>query len=268
MSANNSSSTTTTQQPTNFFQNVLNDADQVEQELLGPDYAYYKQIKSPEQMGMSAKGSIGALTSDIEGLIGYVELLSVGGGKASVTGGPLGNKFFLETGAKCTDKATGNKVTRSLYVNNVPDGSIPFVSAGLDGTNFSTFEGLIPGVMSNLAHINPMQIFQSFMTGSNPECQAIEMETIDVNNFRGTQTAFVTTNDIQSMSPCWFKNKTNPVTGQKCKEAFGPMNANTSLNASKIDYSKMPNDLMVKLYYSSYGLLILYIFFKLFKRGT
>ena len=36
----------------NFFEEVLDDAKGVEQRILGPDYQYWKQIKSPEQMGM------------------------------------------------------------------------------------------------------------------------------------------------------------------------------------------------------------------------
>ena len=32
---------------------------------------------------------------------------------------PLGDKFFLQTGATCNDTESGETVTRSLYVNNV-----------------------------------------------------------------------------------------------------------------------------------------------------
>ena len=117
----------------NFFTDALTDVNNLEARLLGPDYKYFKFIKPPDEMGMSADGSLGTLANDIGGLIGYVELLVTGGGKASRVDGPLGNKFFLQTGAKCNDLATNNKVTRSIYVNNVPDGSIPFISAALDG---------------------------------------------------------------------------------------------------------------------------------------
>ena len=54
-------------------------------------------------------------------------MLVTGKGRASKTGKPLGNKFFLKTGGQCNpiDKK-GNTVDRYLYINNVPDGSIPF----------------------------------------------------------------------------------------------------------------------------------------------
>ena len=107
----------------NFFQEVLADAKSVEQEILGPDYEYWKQIKSPSEMGMSTNGSISTIASDVAGLINYVELLVTGTGGASKTGGPLGNKFFLKTPATCKDKASGEIVDRykGTYVEEVLD---------------------------------------------------------------------------------------------------------------------------------------------------
>ena len=96
----------------NFFEQVKENAKKVENELLGPDYQYYKFINSPQAMGMSSNGSLSTLANDISGLIGYVEVLAVGGGKASKVNGPLGNKFFLTTGAKCVDVDTGNQNLR------------------------------------------------------------------------------------------------------------------------------------------------------------
>ena len=146
----------------NFFQEVLEDAKGLEQQILGPDYQYWKQIKSPSEMGITTDGSISAIASDVAGLINYVELLVTGTGGASRTGGPLGDKFFLKTAATCKDKASGEIVDRYIYVNNVPNGNIPFIT-GASGMNFSTFEGLVPGTLGNLYAMNPMLIFQAFM---------------------------------------------------------------------------------------------------------
>ena len=122
----------------NIFQDVLKNAKCAEEKYIGPDYPYYKYIKTPSEIGMSGDGSLSQLGNDIDGLIGYVELLVSGGGKASATGQPLGNKFFLKTGGKCTDKSTRQDVDRYIYINNVPTGQIPFISQGL-GVNFSEF---------------------------------------------------------------------------------------------------------------------------------
>jgi hypothetical protein len=245
----------------NFFTDALSDVKSLEERLLGPDYKYFKFINSPDEMGMSANGSLSTLAKDIGGLIGYVELLVAGGGKASKVDGPLGNKFFLATGAKCNDLATNNKVTRSIYVNNVPDGTIPFITAALDGQRMTDFEGLVPGTMSNLAQINPMKMFQAFMTGSNPDCQQIAMETIDVNNVVGYATAFVTVDDINSMNSYWFPNNTKPAILPKI-----PVPAPAKEGFSNINYSKMPDDVLIKVYYSALGLLGLYIFLRLFQK--
>jgi len=268
----------------NFFEKAKADAKALEESLLGPNYKYYEYINTPADMGMSSNGSISSITKDIAGIIGYVTLLSSGGGRASKVAGPLGNKFFLETGAKCTDKATGELVTRSIYVNNQPDGSIPFISSGLGDVNFSSFKGLVPGTLSNLSQINPMQMFQAFMSGNNPECQAITMETIDVNNNKSQKTAFVTTNDIGAMSSCWFQNKKNPVSNNTCKETFTTMGGDPRdvgrgltggdprdvgrglTGGDPRDYGTIPNSVAIKLYYSSLGLLLLYIFMRLFQR--
>ena len=85
----------------NFFKEVAQDAKKVEKALLGPDYKYFDYIKTPQEIGMSDEGNLGALADDIGGLINYVELLVTGKTKASATGGPLGDKFFLKTGATC-----------------------------------------------------------------------------------------------------------------------------------------------------------------------
>ena len=78
-----------------FFSDALNNADQLEQELLGPDYEYYKFVKTPAQIGMSNKAK--DLITDFKGIAGYVDVLLFGGGKAQSGSQPLGDKFFLTT---------------------------------------------------------------------------------------------------------------------------------------------------------------------------
>ena len=238
-----------------IFSRAIDDVDKLQEELLGPDYNYTKQIKSPEEMGMSSEGSTGAISNNISGLVGYTQLLVTGNGNASKTGGPLGDKFFLETGAKCKDKTSGNLVSRSIYVDNVPDGSIPFITQGLGGAKFTTFRGLVPGTMSNLNKLNPLQMFQAFMAGTNPPCRAVTMPTVDDNNRVSKETRYVTDIDIKGLDPCVFTSRRNPVTGNTCKEAF--------TNASNAD---MPDDNLIQLYYSALGLMGLYILFKMYEK--
>ena len=106
-----------------IFQEVLTDAKAVEKKYLGDPYDYAKNIKTPSEIGMSDRGTLSALGKDISGLISYTEVLVTGNSRASSTGRPLGNKFFLNTGGKCKDVNTGNKedneVDRHIYINNV-----------------------------------------------------------------------------------------------------------------------------------------------------
>lgn len=241
----------------NMFTDVLDNLDKVEEDILGPDYQYWKQINSPSDMGMSPSGD--KIGQNINGLIDYVRLLVTGGGVASKTGGPLGNKFFMKTGSQCKDKKTGKQVDRYVYMNNVPDGSVPFISSGL-GVDFSEFEGLIPGMLSDVAAIKPFAILQSFMMGSNPECQAVTLETVDANNQKGKETHFVTTVELENMNPCWFPDKTNPFTKQKCVETFSTIN--NKKNSIKLD----KDNLIKSLCYGTSGIILLYILYKLFEK--
>lgn len=243
----------------NMFKEVLSNAQAAKEKYLGPDYPYYKYIKTPSDIGMSDKGSLTVLGKNIDGLIAYVEVLVSGGGKASATGRPLGNKFFLKTGGKCTDTSTAQEVDRYIYINNVPQGNIPFISSGI-GVNFSEFRGLIPGTISNLNAFNPMLMFQSFLAGSKPDCQEVTMETIDIYNNRSTESNFVTLVDIRNMDPCIFSDRTNPLTGIKCKETFS--------NIENITYFKIPDDPLIKIYFASLGVFGIYILYRLMvKKG-
>ena len=234
-----------------FFSDIMTDMKGVEQGLLGPDYLYWKRILKPSDMGMSADGNFGALTNDVNGLINYVELLVSGNG-GSTTGGPLGDKFFLKTGGQCTDVASKKKVDRYIYIDNIPNGNIPFISSGLGGTDFTEFEGLIPGVLGDLGKLNPLNLFKSFMMGENPDCMSITLQTVtpvtDANfndtgkDNTGSQTQFVAVADVKNMDPCIFPDKKNPADPSlTCTETF-MSRKNNNLNDSSSSSDDDSND--------------------------
>lgn len=246
----------------NLFQDVLRNPQQVQERLLGPTYPYYKNIRTPSQLGMSDRGTLQALGNNIDGLINYVEILVSGTGRASATGQPLGNKFFLNTGAKCKNVDTGKQEDRYIYINNVPQGNIPFLSSGL-GVNFTSFRGLVPGTMSNLNVLNPFNIMRAFLAGSTPDCQEITLQTIDVNNNKSTETHFVTLFDIRGMDPCEFQDNKNPITGVKCRETFN----NLSPANVADDSVALPDDFIVQLYYTGLGLLGAYVVYRIMQKS-
>lgn len=244
-----------------FFDSVMGDLSKTQQKLLGPDYKYHDKIKAPNEMGMSDKGSLDALARNVSGLVNYVELLVAGGGGASRIPGPMGNKFFLQTGAKCHDKTTKQKVDRYIYVNNVPDGNLPYISKGLGGAQFSQFRGLVPGAYSKMKSINPFAIFQAFMVGNDPECQPLTMEVIDANDNKSNETHYVSTADIKNMSPCWFSDNRNPVSEKTCKMLFQNMSNN------KNDFiSELPPGLISTLFLTGMSGISLYILYKLMEK--
>jgi hypothetical protein len=252
----------------NIFQDVLTDAKGVEEKLLGPTYPYYKNIRTPSDIGMSDAGTLPQMSRNINGLIQYVELLVSGNSQASATGGPLGNKFFLQTGAKCAavdkcsdpnDSSTCDQTNRYIYVNNVPEGNIPFISSGV-GVNFSEFKGLIPGAMGNLNVLNPFAILRAFASGSTPPCQEITMQTIDVNNNSSSETHYVTLADIQNTDPCSFPGGLNPVTQARCKETF---QTRVAQDAAPV----MSNDIMDQVYFASLAGVGLYILYRFMEKS-
>jgi hypothetical protein len=263
----------------NMFKESASDPVGLKEKLLGPDYPYYKYVKPPDKIGMSSAGSLSQLGKNINGLMSYTELLVEGTGKASATGKPLGNKFFLKTGAKCkpvtnknadseegetADAESEDKEDRYMYINNVPQGNIPFISSGM-GTNFKEMRGLIPGTLSDLNAFNPMTIMSGFMEGSSPECDEITMETIDTYNNRSTESHYVTLTDISNMDPCSFLDKKNPQTGQKCKEAFTSRKA-SQLNPAPFVSNQSNNPLGIQLYYGIVGVLGIYVVSQLCKK--
>uniref|UniRef100_A0A6C0II35 Uncharacterized protein n=1 Tax=viral metagenome TaxID=1070528 RepID=A0A6C0II35_9ZZZZ len=234
-------STNTTSGSSNVFKGS---AVALQDKLLGPSYPYYENIKSPSQIGMSDAGTMDALGKDINGLIQYVELLVQGKSSASKTGQPLGNKFFLNTGGKCNDVATNTQQDRYIYINNVPDGDIPFISGAM-GQNFTDFRGLIPGIMSDLNVLNPFEITQAFMAGSNPDCKLIKLQTIDNNNQKSSESHYLTLIDIKN---------------QNLKESF------TSGIADNAEEIKLPNDPMTQLYFAGLSGLSIYVLYRLMNK--
>ena len=220
------------------------------------DYPYEDNIKPPNQIGMNDEGSINQLGRNIKGLFAYVDLLVTGNSRASATGGPLGNKYFLKTGAKCqavdtckknaTGTATCEETDRYIYINNIQGG------------------GLIPGAIGSLKVLNPAAIFRAFKDSGTPECQKITMEIIDNNNNRSKASNYVTLGDIKSMDPCWFNtstyNKVNPITNNKCRESFqNPIGENAS--------PVMSEDPIDQLYFAGLAGIGIYIFYRIMEKA-
>jgi len=169
------------------------------------DYPYHTYIKSPDKLKSSSKGTLTALSNDIGALTSYKDVLISGNSKAQV-GGPLGNKYFLDTGGTCKD-TNGGSQERFIYINNVPTGDSPL------GT-----KGLVPGILEDLSYVNPSKLFNAFSETTN--CQQITMQVKDISNNVTSDSKYVVNDDIVDYNECWFSSKINPVTNKKCKEGM------------------------------------------------
>lgn len=253
------------------------------------NYEYYKYVRTPSEMGIRSGDSLYNVSAAVGGLFSYVKLLVEGDSIASTTGKPLGNKYFLLTAQDCTNTVTQQKEKRSLYFDNVPTGNLGmFADTGSKSTDF---RGLIPGAVEDVMSIGKIDFFGAFSNFNVPECQAVTLKTIDVNNNAGTETHFVTIDDIKEISPCNFLSRVNPQTNAVCTRQGFTMNRdgdddddNDDINSAELykDYYKlhdddddtddvtnnntklmMPDDIFLKVLFYSLGALSVYIALKL-----
>jgi hypothetical protein len=205
------------------------------------NYPYYKYIKSPEALGASSKGNLTALGNDVKAITSYVGVLVTGQSNAQ-TVTPLGNKYFMNTGATCT-APDGSSQSRYVYINNMPSGSIPFMS----GAQIKNLQGLVPGALEDMSYVNPIKLFTAFSKGT--DCQQITMDTRDIDNNSMTESEYVLNEDIADYNPCWFPDRVNPVTKKACIEAM-----------------TLPRDPSVQLYATCIGIVGIYILFCLLRK--
>ena len=204
------------------------------------NYPYYKYIKSPSEIGVSTKGDLATLGTNIRAIGSYKNVLTDGGQNDAQRTWPLGNKYFMSTGATCT-APDGSEQPRYVYINNVTDGSVPLIAA--------LGKGLVPGTLLDMTYLNPMKLFTAFSKGTN--CQQITMSTRDISNSEMTESQYVLNDDIADYSPCWFPNRVNPVTNKGCTESM--------------TNRQLPPDPSVQLYATCIGIVGIYILYSLLR---
>jgi hypothetical protein len=205
------------------------------------EYKYIDYIRTPDDMGASSAGNLTALSNDVKALLGYVDVLVTGKGKAQKINSPLGNKFFMDANTEC--KANGENQPRFVFINNIPDGNIPL----MPGTN-KDFRGLVPGMLEGLGYMNPGKLFTAF-SGDNT-CQRVIMNVRDVKNISSTESRYVLNSDLKEYNPCWFTDRRNPVTNERGKKCEGFVS------------SHIPKDPIVNAYVVGIGLLLTYMVYR------
>lgn len=163
-------------------------------QVLGPSYDYTANIQAPSKLGVGTDGSIGQVVTNAEAIGTYV---------GNLTTGPLtGNQYFLNTGGMCVvtnsnDPNNGKTVPRATYVDNRMMGSdvlddFPTLSNAIGG-DLDTMNGIVPGMVGDLAATNPTTILYSLMLPGTPPCQAYTCQTTDAAGLNtSNQTYYVT----------------------------------------------------------------------------
>jgi hypothetical protein len=146
------------------------------------DYSYSDNIKSPSELGMSPNAD--KLEDNVNGLMDYTKLLSTGGGAASRTGEPLGNRYFLKTISKCNKDGGDVKADRYLYIDNIPSGD-------------KHMRGLIPGIAEGIASLNPLKLITALGESGTQPCVDVQLKVTGGD----IETKPITCSDLDDISP-------------------------------------------------------------------
>ena len=175
------------------------------------NYNYADRIKTPTELGMGDRGTMKQLTYNVAGMIDYINILVTGKSNASrENGGPLGDAYFIPSGAKCTD-SSGISHPRHLYINNIPSKSLPFIT-GKTNLPMGEFKGLVPGIIDDIASLDPSNLINSFGNTEPPKCSKKTFLIKDNNGNNYKETRYITDEDSKYYQEVNNKLKCNPNT--------------------------------------------------------
>lgn len=196
--------------------------------------------------------TLSAVKENIKVAEGYKTIISPGLSELQLMHGALGSRQFRSTPKLCEDE-DGNKVKLYLFQNHQPSCYTP------DGLKKDC--GLAVGLKESIDSIgNSLGGLLHVFDTSTKKCTEV---TIDVLNGCGSgpQKAHIENDVAKDIDPCFFTNRVNPITNEKCSvEGFS---VNTKNEKKSCCCTDMPKDPVVKMYYTSLGLLMLFILLKM-----
>jgi hypothetical protein len=231
-----------------------------------PPFSYSKIIKSPTYFNAGAEAD--QFGANIKALNSYTDVLLTSNTDANcLKPHPLGDQFFLKTSATCKDPTTNELVARYIYISHQTEhssGNNPLNSSDDYAKGFH-LDGLIPGIINNMWHLNLFGIFGAFAEDSNPECKEVTLSSTrnlpgnicsNANTHEAYNTHFISKGDAEKVDPCSFKGGYNTYSKKYCKyntEGFKTM-------------ASIPNDPLVYLYYTLFGSVGVYVLFCFLKK--
>jgi len=156
--------------------------------FFGPDYSVSNDIKLPGALNVRQESSFGAIFDAVGGVNYYLDTIAFGSATGFDQGDPypLGIRYYLDTGLKCSNGATMNE-----YVDGVTKGDLlgERVAKGLESAGLPGMKGLAPGMLENARDaLDPRPIFAAVTGTGYPVCQQVSCPV-------GTYNGKITTND-------------------------------------------------------------------------
>ena len=148
----------------------------------GPKYSSADDIKLPGELGVRRESSFQAIFDSVGGINYYLDTIAFGSATGFDKGDPfpLGIRFYLDTGLKCS-----NGATMSEYVDGVTKGDLlgERVAKGLASSGLPGMQGLAPGILENARDaLDPRPLFSAITGTGYPVCEEV---ACPVGNVKG-----------------------------------------------------------------------------------
>jgi hypothetical protein len=149
--------------------------------FFGPDYSFADNIPLPGDVGARKDSSFAGVFDSVGAVNFYMDTIAFGGPSFfdSHNPQPLGIRYHLNTGTKCS-----NGATMSEYYDGVTRGDLlgERVAAGLASAGLPGLRGLAPGMLENARDaLDPRPIFAAVTATGYPVCQQVACPVGDVN---------------------------------------------------------------------------------------
>jgi hypothetical protein len=149
--------------------------------FFGPEYSFADNIPLPGSVGARQESSFTGIFDSVGAVNFYLDTIAFGGPTFfdSHNPQPMGIRYFLNTGMKCS-----NGATMSEYYDGVTRGDLlgERVAAGLASAGLPGLKGLAPGMLENARDaLDPRPIFAAVTATGYPVCQQVSCPVGDVN---------------------------------------------------------------------------------------
>jgi hypothetical protein len=148
-----------------------------------PDYSYADEMMSPREIGIKRDGSFDGVMRAVAGINYYADTIGFGEStqfakEQGFQQSPLGIRYFMETGAKCSNGAPMYE-----YVDTIPKGMGGRVGEEVKAMGLPNLRGLGPGIVEDATSaLNPVPLMETMVRGGYAKCKQV---TEPVGNGQG-----------------------------------------------------------------------------------